>query len=247
MTRETSEEGVPISLLAFFPGKLLTMTFNNLIFISVMFVALWPWRKDLPLFLHRHQSPFLAFPIFVAVIVLYSYIQLRFGRGELLQERNRRLFSSALLQEREREFSRCGLPMLLLHTGFFLLPFGPLLILAASGSELPLQPLLAASGMIWMSGLLCRIGGLLLYRLLGVASILGFFLARSAFGLFLFLVPIYSSQFSPILILRALCKNESLLDGEMPLYTAYWLCLGTMLALAVLLFFIARLAAPQRG
>ena len=241
MVQEKLEEQVNIPLLAFFPAKLLSITLYSLIFITAMFVALWPWGKDLTYFLRLHQSPSLAFPIFTATVILYSYIQLRLGRGELLQkERDIRYFSSILLQKREQAFSHYGPPMLLLHTIFFLLPFSPLLILAASVSELSLQALLAACGLIWMSGVLFRVAGLLLYRLWGTASTLGYFLGRVFFGLSLFLVPVYLPQLSLLRVLHALCKNAPLVDGRIPLYTGYWLCLGAMGLTAIVMFFITR-------
>ena len=246
MTDEKLTEGTRVQLLAFFPTTLLSMTLYSLVLLSALFVMLWPWGKELISFLRRHQGPSLSFPIFTGTAVLYSYIQFRCGRGELLyNDRSMHSLPSEIIEKREQIFFQYNLFMLGLHTAFFLLPFTPLLILAASVSGLSQRALLSALGLIWMTGILFRISGLLLYRLWGEASISGYLLGRLFVGLFLFLVPVYWPQFSPLRLFYALYKNEPLADGKIPLQTGVLSCLGVMVAGAALLYFIERVVGKR--
>ncbi|MCP4398907.1 MAG: hypothetical protein GY801_16605 [bacterium] len=240
MTDEKLTKQTHDPLLAFFPAMMLSMTFYCLVAISALFVVLWPWGKDSAHFIRQHQGPSLSFPLFTAVAILYSYIQLRCGRGELLQRSH--YFSPTVIQEQEQIFFRHGLLMLLLHTAFFLLPFLPLLIVAATVSGLSQQVLIQAIGLLYTSALLFRIGGLLLYRLWGAASTLGYFVGRTFFGMFFFMLPIYLPYLSPLRVLHALHKNTHYIDEKMPLQTAYWLCLGMMCAMTIITRFAGNFA-----
>ena len=203
---DTSEK----SLAPFFAPKLLSATFYGVLIIGACMAVFWPWQQDLVSFIRQSKGPSVFFPVFTAALIIYAYVQLRCGRGEIIQSS----FSVSYLKnvptfELENNFLSYGLVEFVLHILFSLFPVLPLLILATSISGFPLNALAKGIFIIVTTALFFRMIGFLTYLFWGRGSLLGYMMSRVCLMIFLALTAVYVPSINPIRLVYALNKNLS--------------------------------------
>ena len=109
--------------------------------------------------------------------------------------------------EKEIDFFRYGLIEFLLHTLILLLPFLPLMILAASISAVSLITFVQAVFILYTASLFCRMFGFMVYLFWGRLSTIGYFVARAFMIVFIFGTFIFAPFINPLHLLYLL--NES--------------------------------------
>ena len=229
---DTSEK----SLAPFFSPKILSAAFYSIVIPAVVLIIFWPWQPHLAFYVRQGRGPFVFFPVMTTALVLYAYVQLRCGRGELAKSR----FSAIYLQqlptlEQEYGFMEYALVEFLVHLLFLLLPLMPVLTLATAISGLSFMTLIQGVSIIFTTALLYRLIGFMTYLLWGREGLIGYLLARALMGIFLFVTAINLPLVNPIRLLYALNKNLPDFGMSVSLATAYWWHIGMTSGLIVLL------------
>jgi hypothetical protein len=105
------------------------------------------------------------------------------------------------------DFYRYALIEFLLHTLLLLLPFLPLLSLAACRSAVSMIAFIMAVSVLYTAALFCRMSGFLVYLSLGRSSTLGYFTARVLMIFFVFATLLFAPAINPLQLLYLL--NQS--------------------------------------
>ncbi|MBD3306082.1 hypothetical protein GF339_06820 [candidate division KSB3 bacterium] len=225
------------SLVPFFSPSVTAALFYGVLIVTGVLVVFWPWQ-DLPSFMGKQQSPLVFFQLSTAVLIIIAYVNLRCGRGEMVRTDYFKSYEGKPPRtfEQERNFFRYGLIGFLLHTLFLLLPFLPLLILATSLSGLSLRACAQACVLVFMTSLLCRVFGFVMYLLGGRASFFGYFFTRAFFVLVLFATAVLAPACNPILVLYGMNKTSQRID--VPIASHYIFSMAVTL-IALLVFMLA--------
>ena len=209
------------SLAPFFSKMVLTASFISVVIISVILLIFWP-RQPLAGFIIVNKIPLAFFLIFAATLIIYSYVNLCCGSGDMIQRGyyiiKYRTDKSTF--EKEIDFFRYGLIEFLLHTLILLLPFLPLLILAASISAVSLITFVQAVFILYTASLLCRMFGFMVYLFWGRLSTLGYFAARAFMIIFIFGTFIFVPFINPLQFLYLLNESPSAMGLPFVLYMA---------------------------
>ena len=209
------------SLAPFFSKMVLTASFISVVIISVILLIFWP-RQPLAGFIIVNKIPFAFFLIFAATLIIYSYVNLCCGSGDMIQRGyyiiKYRTDKSTF--EKEIDFFRYGLIEFLLHTLILLLPFLPLLILAASISAVSLITFVQAVFILYTASLLCRMFGFMVYLFWGRLSTVGYFVARAFMIIFIFGTFIFAPFINPLQFLYLLNKSPNAIGLPFVLYMA---------------------------
>ncbi len=224
------------SLSPFFAPKMLSTIFYSTLIITILLIIFWPWKLTLVSFIRQHRGPFVFFPVCTATLILFAYIHLRCGCGEMVRSH----FALSYLKqittfEQEYGFLQYGLVESLLHTIFSLLPVLPLFILATSISGLSFTTMGQGVSMVFITALFCRLLGFLTYLLWGRGSSLGYFVSRLTVCLLLFATAVHVPVINPIRILYALNKNLLNFSTSVSVDAAYLIYTGMILMCIVLL------------
>lgn len=182
--------------------------FNSVLIVSGVLLLFWPWQ-DLVNFISRSKVPLTFFQVFTVTLVILAYLHLRCGRGELMQGDyyTSMSFTEKSTFEKEHNFFSYTLVEFIVHSLLLLLPFLPLLILAASVSASSLLHFLNACAIVLATVFLCRLFGFFIYLLGGRFSSLGYFLSRIFFALYIFATITLAPAINPILNMYQLNKN----------------------------------------
>lgn len=200
------------SLAPFFSPRMLGITFNCVLILGLLLMLLWP-KTDPFNFIEEHRIPLIFPVIFVAALLMNSYVNLRCGRGEMSPEEflTRLERKNVITFEEEYEFLSYGLVQFLLHTLFLLLLMLPLLIVSATISGISLPVFSKALSVLFTTSLLCRMYGFLMYLRYGRWSRVGYLLARIFFILFIFVTGFFAGFANPILLIYSLHRGEEIL------------------------------------
>ena len=115
------------SLAPFFSKIVLSATFLSVIIIIAVMMVFWP-RQPLSSFIVAETVPHTSFLIFIATLIVYSYVNLCCGCGDMIQRSYHITHLTDISTfEKENGFFQYGLFQFLLHTLILLLPFIPLL------------------------------------------------------------------------------------------------------------------------
>lgn len=236
------------SLAPFFAPVTLSALWKGVLIVAGLFLIFNPW-EDVRKFFTQQKVPLLFFELFTATLIINAYINLRCGRGEMVERRYLhpdRFKHEIATFEKEQNFFLYGLIEFVLHTLFLICPFLPFLIVAASFSGVSLTTFAKACSVVFTASLLCRIMGFLIYLFRGRISAFGHVLARLFLSIFLFVTILATPSINPILILYDLNSGShrittALQDMGLVGRHAYGTYLLTMLAAMLFLVIITQL------
>jgi len=196
------------SLAPFFSKTVLSASFVSAVFLGVVLLMIWP-RQPLSDFVLANEEPLAFFLVFTAALIISAYINLCCGCGDMIRRGyyiiNYRTDMATF--EKEIDFLRYGLIEFLWHTLILLLPFLPLLLLAASNSAASFTIFIAAVSILYAVSLFCRIFGFVVYLIWGRMNTLGYIVARAFLVAYLFGTIFLVPFINPINLLSLLSKS----------------------------------------
>jgi hypothetical protein len=198
------------SLAPFFSKKVLAASFLSVVIIVGLMFVFWP-RQPLSSFMIAERIPHTFFLIFGATLIVYSYVNLCCGCGDMIQRGYHiiKYPTDKSTFEKEIEFFHYGLIEFLLHTLILLLPFVPLLILPAAISAVSLIPFIKTVSILLTASLICRMFGFMVYLFWGRLSTLGYFVARAIMILFIFGTIFFAPFVNPLRLLYLLNQRPN--------------------------------------
>jgi hypothetical protein len=227
------------SLAPFFSLKMLSTTFNSVLIVSGLCLVLWP-TKSLFAFIANNKTPLLFFEVFSAILVINAYINLKCGRGEIFESDYPVGHQKEVrTHERERNFFRYGLIGFLIHTFFLILTAFPLLIIAASISNVSNPTFAAAFSVVFAASFFCRMSGFMLYLFGGRLSVFDFYFSRVIGIVFLFATAFLAPWMNPIYVLYRLSFGIKGAEGSLPV--AYVVFIFTALGANALLVILSHI------
>jgi len=221
------------SLAPFFSRMVLSASFISVVIISAALLIFWP-HQPLAGFIIADKAPLAFFLIFAATLVIYCYVNLCCGSGDMIQRGYyiQKYRTDRSTFEKEIDFFRYGLIEFLLHTLILLLPFLPLLILAASISAVSLITFVQAVFVLYTASFLCRMFGFLVYLFWGRLSTLGYFVARAFMIIFIFGTFIFAPPINPLQFLYLLNESPDAIGLPFVLYMVIVMFATLLLILA---------------
>jgi|GEM_PF-1112967 len=209
------------SLAPFFSTRLLETVMAGVVIVGV-FLIVFRSRQPISELMVSGNKPPDFFLSFAATLIVISYVNLCCGGGDLVSKGYYIINyqTDKPTYEKELGFYRYGMIEFLMHAFLLLLPFLPLLSLAAFSSAISMGTFLMAVGVLYTSSLFCRMSGFLAYLSWGRSSTLGFFAARALMIIFVFLTVLFAPAINPLHLLYRL--NQSPDTGGYPfaIYTA---------------------------
>ena len=228
------------SLAPFYSKPVLDTVLASTVIVAAFLLVFW-LRRPLAEFIATGSQPKIFFLTFAATLIVNSYVNLCCGCGGLVRKGYHIISyqTDKATYEMEIDFYRYGMIEFLLHTLLLLLPFLPMLCLAAFSSAVSLAAFTAAVFVVYTSALFCRMSGFLVYLFRGRSSTLGYFAARAIMIFFIFATAILSPTVNPLQLLYRL--NQS------PLSTAYPFAIYTaVVLLAIFALILANNALVRR-
>jgi len=209
------------SLAPFFSNYVLEAVMAGVAIVGALLVLFWS-RRLLPELIAAGDAPTIAFLIFAATLIVYSYLNLCCGGGDLVRRSYHMIYydTDKATHENEIAFYRYGMIEFFLHTILLLLPFLPLLSLAAFGSAISMVTFIMAVSVLLATSLLCRLSGFLAYLIWGRSSALGYFAARALMIFFVLATIFFAPLINPLRILYLLNKSPDSAGHEFAIYMA---------------------------
>ncbi len=209
------------SLTPFFSKMVLSAGFAIVVIVSILVLIFWP-RQPLAGFMIANKIPLGFFLICGAVLIVCGYVNLSCGCGEMIARHYfARYRTDVSTFEKEIDFLRYGLIEFLLHTLILLLPFLPLLILAASISVASFIVFLKAVCVLYTTSFLFRLVGFMVYLFWGRLSSLGYFTARLFMVVFVFGTFLFLPHINPLQVLYDLNERPDAIAWPFVLYMAF--------------------------
>ena len=207
------------SLAPFFSKRVLETIMAGVAIVGVFLMVFWS-RRPLAELMAAGDTPTIFFLIFAATLIVYSYVNLCCGGGELVRRGYHMMNyrNDKPTHEKEIAFYRYGMIEFILHTLVLLLPFLPLLSLAAFSSALSMTPFIKAVSILFATSLFCRLSGFLVYLVWGRSSTLGYFAARVLMIFFVFATLFFAPAVNPLRLLYLLNHNP---DSSSDLFAIY--------------------------
>lgn len=207
------------SLAPFFSKHVLETVMAGVAIVGVFLVVFWS-RRPLAELMAAGDRPMIFFLIFAATLIVYSYVNLCCGGGELVRRGYHMMIyrTDKPTHEKEIAFYRYGLIEFFFHTIVLLLPFLPLLSLAAFNSAVSMTPFIMAVSVLFTTSLFCRLTGFLVYLFWGRSSTLGYFTARVIMIFFVFATLFFAPAVNPLRLLYRLNQNP---DSSSYLFAIY--------------------------
>ena len=198
------------SLAPFFSKMVLAASFLSVVMIVGLMFVFWP-RRTLSSFMIAEAIPYTFFLIFGATLIVYSYVNLCCGCGDMIQRGYHiiKYPTDKSTFEKEIGFYHYGLIEFLLHTLVLLLPFVPLLIVPAAISAVSLITFIKAVSILFTAALICRMFGFMVYLFWGRLSTLGYFVARAIMILFIFGTIFWAPFINPLRLLYLLNQRPN--------------------------------------
>ena len=232
------------SLAPFFSPRMLDITFACIWILGLLLMILWPLKSPSH-FIEEYRVPLLFPGIFVAALIINSYVNLRCGRGEMSRDDfiARLERKKVITLEEEHEYFSYGLVESLLHTLFLLLLTLPLLIVSATISGISLPVFAKALSILFITSLLCRLFGFLMYLFYGRWSKLGYLWTRMFFIFSIFSTGFFAGSLNPILLIYSLHRGGEIPSGfPMSAYSLYIM----IVACGIILLTLANQAIVRR-
>ena len=192
------------------------------VIVGVILVVFWS-RRPLSDLVATGDVPTIFFIIFAATLIVTSYVNLSCGGGDMVR-RGYYIMSYRTdkpTYEMEIDFYRYGLIEFILHALILLLPFVPLLAMAAFSSAVSLTTFIQAVVVLYSSSMFCRLSGFLIYLSWGRSSTLGYFAARALMILFVFVTILFTPAVNPLHILYLLNHGPDSIGNLFGIYMAF--------------------------
>ena len=221
------------SLAPFFSKRLLETIMAGVVIVGVFLIVFWS-RRPLSELIASGNEPKLFFLIFAATLIVLSYINLCCGSGELVRKGYHMIHyqTDKPTYEMNIDFYRYGLVEFLLHSLLLLLPFLPLLSLAAFSPAVSMTTFAMAVFILYTTSLFCRMSGFLVYLFWGRSSTLGYFVARALMICFVFATIFFAPAINPLQLLYQLNQSPNIGGYSFAIYMAVVLSAILILILA---------------
>ena len=209
------------SLAPFFSKRVLETIMAGVAIVGVFLMVFWS-RRPLAELIAAGDTQMIFFLIFAATLIVYSYVNLCCGGGELVRRGYHMVNyrTDKPTHEKEIAFYRYGMIEFILHTLVLLLPFLPLLSLAAFSSALSMSPFIMAVSVLFATSLFCRLAGFLVYLFWGRSSTLGYFTARLLMIFYVFATLFFAPAVNPLQLLYRLNYNPNSVGYPIAIYMA---------------------------
>ena len=209
------------SLAPFFSKRVLETVMAGVVIVSAFLIVFWP-RRPLAELIATGNEPTIFFLIFAATLIINSYVNLCCGGGEMVRKGYHMINyqTDKPTYEMDIDFYRYGLIEFLLHTLLLLLPFLPLLALAAFGPAVSMITFIMAVAVLYTTSLFCRMSGFVVYLSWGRASTLGYFAARALMIFFVFATIFFAPAVNPLQILYRLQQSPNSSGDPFAIYLA---------------------------
>ena len=209
------------SLAPFFSKRVLETVMASAVIVGALLIVFWPRRPPAEL-IATGNEPTIFFVIFAATLIVNSYVNLSCGGGEIVRKGYHMINyqTDKPTYEMEIEFYRYGLVEFLLHTVLLLLPFLPLLSLAAFSPAVSGITFVMAVTILYTTSLFCRMSGFVVYLTWGRASTLGYFTARALMIFFVFLTILFAPAINPLQLLYRLNQSPRSMGYPFAIYLA---------------------------
>ncbi len=218
------------SLAPFFSKRVLETILVSVAIVGVFLIVLW-LRRPLSELIATGNEPRIFFLIFAATLIVNSYVNLCCGGGEMVRKGYHIINyqTDKPTYEKEIDFYQYAMIEFLLHTLVLLLPFLPLLILAACSSAVSMLTFMMAVSVLYTAALFCRMSGFLVYLSRGRSSTLGYFAARALMIFFIFATILFAPAINPLQLLYLLNQSPDSRGYPFTIYMA--VVLGAILIL----------------
>jgi len=220
------------SLAPFFSKRVLEAVMAGVVFVGVALVIFWS-RRPLSEIIAAGDTPTIFFIIFAASLIVYSYINLCCGGGDLVRQGYLMIHhdTDKPTHEKEIAFYRYGMIEFFLHTLLLLLPFLPLLSLAAFSSAVSMITFVKAVSVLFTTSLFCRMSGFLTYSILGRSSTLGYFSARALMIFYVLATIFFAPAINPLRLLYLLNQSP---DSRGYAYAIYIMVVSVAILILIL-------------
>ncbi|MBW2060908.1 MAG: hypothetical protein JRI95_05015 [Deltaproteobacteria bacterium] len=224
------------SLAPFFSPLMLSVSFNSIWILGLILLIFWP-TKDLFTYFQGHKIPLNFLGVFVAALLINSYLGLRCGRGEMFAKDyfSRLGYEGVITLEEEHNFFSYGLAAFILHSIFLLLIVLPLLIVSAAVSGISMSVFFKVLTVLFTASLLCRLFAFLMYLVFGKWSFLGYLLSRGFLIFFLFVTAVFASFINPVFLIYAFYQGQELLPRSSINAYGYYMMIVTCVILLLTL------------
>ena len=209
------------SLAPFFSKRVLDTVMASAVIVAAFLLVFWA-RRPLAEFIATGTQPKIFFVIFAVTLIVNSYVNLCCGGGGLVRKGYHMINyqTDKPTYEIEIGFYRYGMIEFLLHASLLLLPFLPMLCLAAFSSAVSLVTFIVAVSILYTSSLFCRLAGFLVYLSWGRASTLGYFAARAIMIFFVFATVAFAPAVNPLQLLYRLNQSPQNTGYPIVIYMA---------------------------
>ena len=234
------------SLAPFFSKMVLSASFFSVVIIIGLMLVFWP-RQPLSGFITVETIPHTFFLIFGATLIVYCYVNLCFGCGDMIRRGYHiiKYPTDKSTFEKEIGFYQYGLIEFLLHTLMLLLLFVPLLILPAAISAVSLSVFIKAVSILFTASLICRMIGFMVYLFWGRLSTLGYFVARSIMILIIFGTIFFAPFINPLRLIYLLNQRPNDVGSAFVSYMV--IALSAILCLSITNHFLVRRNIKRAG
>ena len=209
------------SLAPFFSKRILETVMVSVAIVGAFLVVFWS-RRPLAELIATGNEPKIFFLVVAATLIVNSYVNLCCGGGEMVRKGYYIINyqTDKPTYEMEIDFYRYGLVEFLLHTLLLLLPFLPLLSLAAFGPAVSMITFTMAVCVLYTTSLFCRMSGFLVYLSRGRSSTLGYFAARALMIFFVFATIFIAPAVNPLQLLYRLNQSPDSSGDSFAIYMA---------------------------
>ena len=209
------------SLAPFFSMRVLEAVMASVVIVGVFLIVFWSRRPHSELIASGNE-PTIFFLVLAATLIVNSYVNLCCGGGDMVRKGYHIIHyqTDKPTYEKEIEFYRYGMIEFLLHTVLLLLPFLPLLSLAAFSSAVSMITFIMAVSVLYTTALFCRMSGFLVYLSRGRSSTLGYFAARALMIFFVFATILFAPAINPLRLLYLLNQSPNSMDYPFAAYMA---------------------------
>ena len=209
------------SLAPFFSKHVLEAVLAGVVIAGIFLIVFWS-RRPLAESIATGNESTLFFLVFAATLIVNSYVNLCCGGGELVRRGYHMMNyqTEGPTHEKEIAFYRYGMIEFFLHTLVLLLPFLPLLSLAAFSSAVSIITFIMGVSVLFTTSLYCRMAGFLTYLFWGRSSTLGYFAARILMIFFVFATIFFAQAVNPLRLLYLLNQSPDSLGHAFAIYMA---------------------------
>ncbi|MCP4350302.1 MAG: hypothetical protein GY795_32920 [Desulfobacterales bacterium] len=225
-------------LTPFFSPKMLKLYLDCIWSFGLLLLLFWP-KKALHDYIYHCSSPICFSAGFVAALIIISYVSLCCGRGEMVHTDYVRSMErkEVVFIEETHDFFTYGFVEFFLHTILLILILFPMLIWASGVSGISLYIFAKAVLVLFLTSLVCRMFGFLMYLMFGKWSKIGYISARIFFIFFIFLTGIFAPVANPIRLIHALWAKEKMitwsLTGTYSIFSLLSACIILSLILTI--------------